>query len=68
MGPLIKFIHQIYLEKINQQAKFNIDVSIFDAIRKSILLNFGKNNITELRIFKVFSSALFSSVNYDGTM
>jgi hypothetical protein len=35
-------------------------VSILEAMNKYIALNYGSNNVTENRIFRVFSSALFN--------
>ena len=34
-------------------------------MQRNIALNYGKNSVTDFRIYRVFSSALFNSVNQD---
>lgn len=48
-----------------QKQKTNKDISLIEAMMKHISLNYGQNNITDARVFRVFGSALFNSVSID---
>lgn len=41
------------------------DISLVEAMMKHISLNYGNNNITDARIFRVFGSAFFNSAIAD---
>lgn len=58
-------IKEIYNEKQSTKQKSGKDISLVEAMTKHIALNYGHNNITDTRCFRVFSSALFNSSTND---
>lgn len=62
---LVKYIYQIYQEKQLQKTKLNRDISLIEAMTKHIAINYGNNNVTDSRMFRIFSSALFNAASVD---